>query len=250
MNLRVDGTVEFDSRRDLVDYIRTFDWIECERDARALENFVGGYELVSDPEVRAADDGFISLTEGRLDLPFLEHLLEAAPGGTLANDRVILRLSVGGFTFQKNDSLDRWVCLEPARFGELPLGYDEDELQAELAVYGDAENVVDLISYALDEVVGGPELFTPDYRLFRSVEDDLLTVQAALDDLKYDGFFVDAFEYEWDEGVTRVGYHVFGWREGMESPVTDFSRDKLVNSAMAARYLAVTAGWLESPLGD
>lgn len=236
MKLKLDGSIQFESCKDIVEYIWLCSDIECERDISTLRDVVDSGDYITEPSVEVDDEtGEISVEQGSLDDWLLEDDIESMQQGIQGmieefdDDGIVLEVSIGGLRFQKTGKRGKWVCLSEKILKELPLGYSEEELKDELeSVEGGAEDIYDLFSDALDKSVDIDGQFRPDYRMFRSIEDDEATVAAELTCLGYDGFYLP-------EGEGRGA--VFGWRKGMCKPDEAFTEAALVEAAVAAKVL-------------
>lgn len=233
MKLKLDGSIQFESCKDIVEYIMLCSDIECDRDVSTLQEVVDSGDYITEPSVEVdGDTGEILVERGSLDDYSLEYditsMQESASGliGGFDDDGIILEVLVGGLRFQKSGKRGKWVCLSKKIVRGLPLGYSGEEFDEVLdSVDGGADDVYDLFSDALDLSVDIDEQFRPDYRMFRSVEDDEETIAHELEGLGYDGFY-----------LSKVDGAVYGWCKGMPEPDEDFDESALVDAATAAKY--------------
>ena len=249
MKLSADGKIEFGSCKDLVEYIKSFDRIECERDVSSLEGIVQSHGLIQEPTIEDYE-GEISASEGELDDANLSDIIAGMQDGipgmlpSFTDDGIVLTAKIGAFEFYKSGRFSQWKCANEKAFNELPIGYTDEEFDAEIESYDNVSDVNELVSAVLDDAVKVDEMFHVEYRTFRSVDDDIATLVSLLDDLEYDGFYTDWRTYEWPDGVENVAYDVYGWRDGMEIPYEDFKVEDLISSDEAAEYIAKSVGIL------
>lgn len=238
MNLLKDGNVEFESCKELIEYIKQFKRIECEKDMSVLEETLAAYNALTEPVVEEDVYGALCVIDGDIDDSLLDGPLEEMS----PSNGIILEVSIGGMRFQK-DGHDSWKVVDFDMLKALPLGFTESEIDHGSPM--SLNEVLDVISELLDEVVSVDKQFGYNYRTFRSVEDDIISVESQLDDLGYDGFFADEIEYEWSEGIHRKGHKVYGFRRNPEDSNENDENYALISTETAARYLAESKMWIE-----
>lgn len=229
------GKIDFSSCRELLEYIRSFERIECMRDVSGLRDLISCDDTLTLPTIDDDGEGNLSADEGELDEGRVEDLVEEMQAGVPdlvpnhQQDGIILEVNIGGLSFMKNGRRASWVCRTDGAIEKLPLGFAESELQDELDASDCADDIYALISEALDRAVGVDEQYRITYRMFRSVDDDLKTLGEALADLDYDGYYAEAYVFEWSRAVRCIRHNVHGWREDMEEPYEGFGRDDLID---------------------
>lgn len=231
MKLNKNGKIEFASCKELVEYIRQFESIECERNLSTLWQIAEDYDCVTLPVVNEVGGGEIEFEGGSLDDITLEGIIEGAHDLIdMESDGIILEANVGGIRFLKDGRLGTWRSLPENALDKLPLGYDDKELEEELSSsLGNPSDIYDLISAELDEATDVDEQFQVCYRDFRTEEDDIDEIAAQLKDLEFDML------YECD-GEIR------GWRNDMLEDTEDFVdeayvKDHVIDFETAAKRL-------------
>ena len=250
MKLDCEGNISFATIKEIVDFIRQLDEVECERADDWLREIALSYNCIKDPVVND-DDGAISVEAGDLDDDCLwDRMLEFKErehNGDVP-DGIVLYVKVGSFEFSKDGRESAWRCSNIEKLRELPLGYTDKEFEDEVYASDSVQDGFDLISEALDKAVDLDEQFSYDYRMFRSLGDDLLSIESGLEALPYDGFYAHEFEYQAIDGTFRLGHRIYGLRKERGVPYTGFSSEDLIPTELAARYLAESIGLIEAKI--
>ena len=238
MILHFDGYTEFQSKKDIVEYISLFHSIEYKRDVSSLENAIDSTDILQEPYLEVDDDNCITVCEGSLDEGSVIDIIEESKefgGGSYCGIELTAR--IGEFTFHKYGRSTRWECDQEKKFGMLPSGYAAKDLEEALSEICDAYDEDDLISAALDDAIDIVDAFTICYEMFRSQEDDIHAIEEQLVELGFDGFCVENYEYRSLSNGKTIGHRVYGWNRDGELPYEGFPIDQKIDAAQAARYL-------------
>ncbi len=258
MKLKLNGSVEFASKKEILDYIRLFASIESDRDVSTLSDLIEGTDLITLPVVREEYGGELSVEEGYMEEGYLGDLIVCLQEGCsedfppTTEDGIVLTTNVGGVSFEKRGRSGKWNAEQKKLVDALPDGFTEDELEEEFDASCNAQDVYDLISEALDEAVDVDEQFMLHYRLLRSVEQDIDTIMEQLEDMQFDLLYAEPYEYMTRGGVLKQGHSVYAWRkENAESdeysPDEEEVKPLAVDIDTAVRYLAESVDWIEAP---
>lgn len=237
MKLHFDGHIDFASIKELYSYIKAFDEIECERDLAQLDELIAMWpNFIEPPKVIDGSSG-VYVEKGEIDdYCFHDKILEYGAC-------VEAYIKIGEYEFTSSGS-GRWFSCDFKRLKELPVGFTDDELDMLLEHSDGAQDEFDLLFEAL-EAACSRTAFSYDYRDFVSEADDIEEIEQQLGRLQYDGYYVEDHEYEWPEGVKRVGHRVHGWKR---SDDIDIPESSVMSIEKAAIYLAEEAGIIE--IGD
>lgn len=219
MKLKQNGEIEFASCKELIEYIRQFDNIECNRDLSTLLQIAEDYDCVTSPIVNEDGGGSLEVEKGYFDEFTLEGVIEGAHDLIdMDSDGILLEANVGGIRFIKDGRFGEWQSFPRDVLDKLPWGYDEDELEEELSSsLANPTDVYDLISEVLDKATDVDEQFQVSYRDFRTEEDDIDEIASQLQDFEFEML------YECD-GEVR------GWRKDLLEETEDFVDEAYVKS--------------------
>ena len=230
MKLR-NGRAIVETMKDLVELIKMTTSIDYTVEDDYFWTVIKDRDLISYPVV--SDDGRqIEVSEPSTSYDLMEHVESVGAWRTWA-------VNIGGVEFELMEKVGVWEACDSKAFAALPMGYDEEEMDALLGEFEDCgvDNIGDYVLHLVDDVMDINQ--GAEYEDLRTFEDDVDEVYEQLNDLGYEGYY-------------ELGDDIYGWVPGaVDDNDDEITKDDLMDAETAAKELVMnTYGWSFWPDAD